>query len=248
MILPRADLPVFTMHLERSLLEISGDADASDDYSVQLCAEAGAASESDAKALLEEIKMAFDNKILSLSMPEYVQERPSSSFLQVQAPLQTPITLNGIYAAVRVIGVNAPVHLSTTHGRITLLETTGDVDARVESGIIDFSGRRGNVQLAADWEINLNFTAQDFDGSLDAKAQGPVRVLLHSGFTSAFEVIVQRKSDFVCRADVCDRVSSHKRDGKWVFTFGSGDPSLHFTSLGGSVVMDNSDRLNPIYR
>jgi hypothetical protein len=237
----RAELPVFAMRLGPSMLEVSSNA--SDNYSVQLCAEAGAASEGDAKALLEEIKLTRDDKLLSLSMPKFEQERPSTAFIQVQAPRETPITVNGDYAAMRVIGVDAPVHLSTTHARITLLDTTGDVDASAESGIIDFSGDRGHVRLYADWEINLNFTAQHFDGSLDAKAVQPVRVLLPTGFASAFEVTVQRKSDFACRADICDRVTFHKRDGKSVFAFGPGDPALHFTSLGGPVVVDSVDRL-----
>jgi len=223
------------------MFEVSGNT--SDNYSLQLCAEAGAASESDAEALLKEIKLAHDDQILSLSMPKFVQERPSTAFVQVQAPRETPITVNGDYAAMRVIGVDAPVHLSTTHARITLLDTTGDVDARAESGIIDFSGDRGHVRLYADWEINLNFTAQHFDGSLDAKAAQPIRVLLPSGFVTAFKVIVQRKSDFACRADICDHVAFHKRDGKSVFTYGSGDPALHFTSLGGPVVVDSTDRM-----
>ena len=240
----RAELPVFTMRLGPSMFEVSGNT--SDNYSVQLCAEAGAASESDAKALLEEIKLTRDDKLLSLSMPKFVQERPSTAFIQVQAPRETPITVKGDYAAMRVIGVDAPLHLSTTHARITLLDTTGDVDARAESGIIDFSGDRGHIRLYADWEINLNFTAQHFEGSLDAKAEQPIRVLLPSGFASAFEVIVQRKSDFACRADICDHVAFHKRDGKSVFTFGSGDPALHFTSLGGPVVVDSVDRLPAI--
>jgi len=242
----RAELPAFTMRLGPSMFEVSGNT--SDNYSLQLCAEAGAASESDAEALLKEIKLAHDEQILSLSMPKFVQERPSTAFVQVQAPRETPITVNGDYAAMRVIGVDAPVHLSTTHARITLLDTTGDVDARAESGIIDFSGDRGHVRLYADWEINLNFTAQHFDGSLDAKAAQPIRVLLPSGFATAFEVIVQRKSDFACRADICDHVAFHNRDGKSVFTFGSGDPALHFTSLGGPVVVDSTDRLPPINR
>ena len=237
----RAELPAFTMRLGPSMFEVSGNT--SDNYSLQLCAEAGATSESDAEALLKEIKLAHDEQILSLSMPKFVQERPSTAFVQVQAPRETPITVNGDYAAMRVIGVDAPVHLSTTHARITLLDTTGDVDARAESGIIDFSGDRGHVRLYADWEINLNFTAQHFDGSLDAKAAQPIRVLLPSGFATAFEVIVQRKSDFACRADICDHVAFHKRDGKSVFTYGSGDPALHFTSLGGPVVVDSTDRM-----
>jgi hypothetical protein len=157
-----------------------------------------------------------------------------------------PITVNGDYAAIRVIGVDGPVHLSTAHARITLVDTTGDVEAIAESGIIDFSGDRGHVRLYADWEINLNFTAQHFDGSLDAIAAQPIRVLLPPGFASAFEVIVQRKADFACRADICDHVAFHKRDGKSVFTFGSGDPALHFTSLDGPVVVDSVDRLPAI--
>jgi len=240
----RAEVPVFTMRLVGSSMEVSGNT--SDNYSVKLCAESGAASKSDAEALLEEIKLTRDDRMLSLSVPKVVQEWPPTAFVQVQAPRETPITVNGDYAAMRVIGMNAPVHLSTTHARITLLDTTGDVDARVESGMIDFSGDRGHVRLDADWEINLNFTAQHFDGSLDAKAAEPIRVLLPSGFASAFEVIVRRKSDFACRADICDHVAFHRRDGKYVFTFGSGDPALHFTSLGGPVVVDSVDRLPPI--
>ena len=103
----------------------------------------------------------------------------------------------------------------------------------------------------------MNFTAQHFDGSLDAKASEtrsadftaqPIRVLLPSRFASAFEVIVRLKSEFACRADICDHVAFHKRDGKSVFTFGSGDPALHFTSLGGPVVVDSVDRLPSINR
>jgi hypothetical protein len=33
------------------------------------------------------------------------------------------------------------------------------------------------------------------------------------------------------------------RDGKPVFSFGSGDTALHFASLGGPVVMDSVDLL-----
>ena len=92
----------------------------------------------------------------------------------------------------------------------------------------------------------MSLTGQRFDGSLDAKAAGPVRVLLPPGFTSGFEATVRHKSAFACRADICDRVSLHKRDGKFVFTFGSGELSLHFTSLDGPVVVDSVDRLPAI--
>jgi len=233
-----AELPVFTMHLERSIFEVTGDN--SNNYSVQLCAEAGANSENDAQALMKKIKLTRDGKMFALSMPQYEPDKSSLAFAQLQAPPETLITVNGEYSAIRVIGMDAAIKLSTTHARITLLDTTGDVRANAESGVIDFSGQRGSVHLEADWDINLNFTAQHFDGSLDAMAAQPIRVLLPRGFESAFEAIVQYKSDFVCRADICDRVKVHKKDGKFVFAYGSANPSLHFTSRVGPVLVDNA--------
>ena len=103
----RAELPVFKMRLAGSSMEVSGNT--SDNYSVQLCAEAGAASESDAKALLEEIKLTREDKMLLLSTPKYVQEWPSTAFVQVQAPQETPVSVIGEYAAMRVIGMHAAV-------------------------------------------------------------------------------------------------------------------------------------------
>lgn len=237
----RAELPVLSMLLGPSSLEIIGEP--ADSYSVQMCAEAAAAIESDARSLLDEVKFTRADNMISLSTPKFTQEQRFNAFVQVQAPSQAPITINGDYAAMRVIGMNAPVHLSTTHARITLLDTTGDVDAKAsEFGVIDFSGDRGNVRLDSAGEIDLNFTGQKFDGWLDARAAQAVRVLLPPGFTSGFEAIVQHKADVACRADICARVSSHKRDGKFVFTFGSGDPALHFISQSGPVVIDSVDR------
>lgn len=241
----RAELPVFSICVGPSLLEIIGEP--VDSYSVQMCAEAGAATESDARSLLDEVKLTRADNVISLSMPKFTKEQRFNAFVQVQAPPDAPITINGDYAAMQVIGMNAPVHLSTTHARITLLDTTGDVDAKAaEFGVIDFSGDRGNVRLDSAWEINLNLTGQKFDGRMDATAAQAVRVLLPPGFKSGFEAIVQHKADVACRADVCARVSSHKRGGKFVFTFGSGDPALHFISQSGPVVIDSVDRLPAI--
>lgn len=241
----RAELPVFSMRLGQSSVEISGEP--VNNYSVQMCAEAGAATESDARSLLDEVKLTRADSVISLSTPKFTQEQRFNAFVRVQAPPEAPITINGDYAAMRVIGTNAPVHLYTTHARITLLDTTGDVDAKAaEFGVIDFSGNRGNVRLDSAWEINLNFTGQKFDGCVDARAVQAVRVLLPPGFTSGFEAIVQHKADLACRADICARVSSHKRDGKFVFSFGSGDPALHFISQSGPVVIDSVDRLPAI--
>jgi hypothetical protein len=240
--LSRAEIPALSMRVGPSQLELTGEA--RENYSVELCAEAGAASEKEAQGLLEQVKLSRADRMLLLTGTQATPERPSRAYVQVQAPQDAPITIQGEYAAMRVIGVHGPVHVSTTHARISLIDTTGDAYAKAaEFGVIDFSGERGHVRLDSAWEINLNFTGEKFEGSLDAKAAQPVRVLLPPGFASSFEATVRRKADFACRADLCDRVSVHKKDGKFVFTYGSGEPALHFTSVDGPVVVDSTNRL-----
>jgi len=96
------------------------------------------------------------------------------------------------YASMRVIGNARTVKLSTTHASHHTNRHNWDVDAKAaEFGVIDFSGDRGHVHLESASEINLNFTGHKFDGSLDAKAAEPVRVLLPPGFASGFEATVR---------------------------------------------------------
>jgi hypothetical protein len=71
----RAELPVFSMRLGPSSLEIVGEP--VDSYSVQMCAEAGAATESDARYLVDEVKLTREDKVISLSMPKFTQNSVS---------------------------------------------------------------------------------------------------------------------------------------------------------------------------
>ena len=208
---------------------------------MSLCAEAGAQSEAEASHLLEQIKLTPDNGTLTLVTPQGSPQSQPNAHLRVRAPADAPITINGTYAALAVRGINAPVKLTTTHARITILDTTGDVDAAAnEFGIVDFSGTRGHVRLHAATEININLPDQRFDGTLEAVAERPVRVVLPPGSDTPFEAVVAHARDFVCRADICGKVKATKRDGNAVFTFGVGEPLLRFRSMNGPVVIDNA--------
>jgi len=221
------------------MVEISGVT--AESYGLDLCAEAGAAADSDARALLDRIRMTREDQQLSLTVPPWSQAQMAGASLQIQAPADAPVALSGTYTAMRVVGISAPVHLSTTHARISVFDTTGEVEARANPGIIDFSGARGRVRLEADWEINLELQRPEFDGTLDAEAVGPVRVLLPAGFKTGFQVEVRNKGAFVCRVDIRDQIAYRKEKGRAVFTFGSGPPALRLISKDGPVVMDNRE-------
>jgi hypothetical protein len=116
-----------------------------------------------------------------------------------------------------------------------------------EFGIVDFSGVRGNIRLKAATEINVNVPDANFRGTLSAVAERPVRVLLHPGFETPFEAVVNREQDFVCRADICGKFTRSVRNGHVVFSYGSGEPLLHFRSMSGPVIIDSTDRLPERY-
>jgi hypothetical protein len=144
-----------------------------------------------------------------------------------------------------ILGIDRPDHVSTTHARIKLLAVTGEVQATAHVGIIDFAGDRGRLELNADGEIgeiNLKLTGPRFEGTLDAKADVAVRVLLPPEWESPFEAIVDRSELFVCRADIGPHLRRHDGDSTVVFTYGVGQPVLRFVSRG-ALVIDSADRV-----
>jgi hypothetical protein len=70
--------------------------------------------------------------------------------------------------------LTAGANVETTHARITILNVGPQVNARVEEGIIDYSGHQRSARLFAGREINLNFISQAYTGELNATAEGPV--------------------------------------------------------------------------
>lgn len=237
-VLSREEFPTLLVNAQSAHVSIEG-ANRSD-YLARFCAEVGARSEAEANQLLDQMRVTTEGQMLKLKPPQGSLDRHVLADLRIHVPADVPVILNGDYAALAVRGINAPVKLTTTHARITVLDTTGDVDATASHfGVVDFSASQGRVRLQAATEINIKFPLQRFDGTLEAVAERPLRVLLPPGFTSSFAAIVGNADDFVCRADICGQVKKSKRDGRFVFTYGSGEPQIRLRSLDGPVVIGN---------
>ena len=135
----------------------------------------------------------------------------------------------------------APVRVSATHGRATILDTTGQVDATAL--VVDFAGTRGRVTLSAEAEINMKLPTVRFDGTLLAWAERAVRVLVPPDFVTPFRAITSRRSDFVCRTAFASRVTHEQQGELHCFTY-AGDHSaaprtvMHLRSEQATVVVD----------
>ncbi len=163
------------------------------------------------------------------------------AFLHVSAPADAPLVLYVSYGTLYVRDLAGPVHAAAPHGRITLLNTGGDVDAT--GGVIDFAGSSGRVVLSADGEINVKVTGDRFAGSLLAWAQGPVRVRVPADFGGPFEALVSIEDQFVCRAALRARIRAAAERGLWKVVCGAANGAApgditHLRSERVTVVID----------
>lgn len=245
LVLTRKDIPALTITSDPSS-NVAVRRTGGPDWKVSFCAAGEGNSETEAKDALQTVTLERVGSALSLKNPLQLGIPKSKASLAVDAPSDAPIVVHASYSAVEIWDVSGPVRVSATHARATILNTTGLVSAMAP--VIDFAGARGDIDLSAEWEINLKITATRFEGRLMAWAQRPVRMLVPPGFTSSFEATVTRPQDFVCQADFCSQVKHETQNGLHVFKYAgdggaSKEPVLRLRSEGSTVVIYGSDRL-----
>jgi hypothetical protein len=209
------------------------------EYFVEARSQADAPNQRQARRLLDRAKLECEGDRVQFLNASNGKDRHCMSSLTIACFQHRPVTVRGVYAAVHLSDLSAGANIETTHARITILNVGPKVDARVEEGIIDYSGHQGSARLFAGWEINLNLTSQSYTGKFEATADGPVRILIPQAFTTAFEASVAKHAAFVCRADIGSQISHHDRAGRVIYRFGREKPVMRFTSRNGPIVIDN---------
>jgi len=237
--LSRADIPALTITADPSnFVRVTGTT--RNNWSLSFCAQAEGNSESEAHERLQELSMSRVGSTVSLNSAGLSQQVVTRGLLTVDAPADAPIVVHASFAPVEVRDMTGPVRVTATHGRATILDTTGKVDAA--GFVVDFAGSKGTVILSSETEINMKLNATRFEGTLTAWAQRPVRVLVPQASQTPFQAFVNRPQDFICRADFCTKVKQEKKAGIYVFTYvgdGSAPPELvHLRSEQATVVID----------
>jgi hypothetical protein len=237
--LSRADVPALTITADPSnFVRVTGNI--RNDWSLSFCAQAEGTSEGEAHERLQELSMSRVGSTVSLNSAGLSRQAVSRGQLTVDAPADAPIVVHASFAPVEVRDITGPVRVTATHGRATILDTTGKVDAA--GFVVDFAGSKGTVILSSETEINMKLNTTRFEGTLTAWAQRPVRVLVPQASQTPFQAFVNRPQDFICRTDFCTKVKQEKKEGLYVFTYvgdGSTPPELvHLRSEQATVVID----------
>jgi hypothetical protein len=237
--LPLAEVPALTIASESSgFIRVAGaDQDAS---ALKFCAIGEGDSVAEARQFLDQVSMNRVGSLITLKAEERARTGGHGD-LWAQFPRDAPLTVHTI-GAVEIRDVSGPVRISAAGGRVTILHTTGIVDADGE--IVDFAGASGQVMLKSFSEIDIKLTGPRFLGNLSAYGQREVRVLVPHGFQSPVEVMVDEKKDFVCRADFCSGMKQRRYGGAYIFKkyAKSEDVALDhvfFRSDHSTVVIDN---------
>jgi hypothetical protein len=250
--LPQSQAPALTLAAQNgAYLSVSIQGAKQDDWKLQFCARGEGNSVADAKQYLNTVSMSRIGSLVTLDGGEVGPIGPGGppggrGNLLVNAPADAPVTVDSWSGAVAVHDMDGPVRLSAPRARITVLNTTGRVDAN--GGIVDFAGSKGSVMATASMETDIKITGQRFEGKLSADADREARVLVPKGFQTSMELIVRRPKDFICRADVCGRMHQ-RRDNSWyIFSYaGAGGASTGHISVrsgNSTVVVDNADQTN----
>ena len=212
------------------------------DWRINYCVRSEGNTENEARQRLGNASIIRSGDLISVEGPN-VSERPvTMGFLTVNAPKDSPVLVHASFSSIYVRDMLAPVHVTAVHARVTIVNTTGQVDAA--GFIVDFAGAKGRVDLSSETDMNVKLTADKFDGSLMAWAQQRLGVLLPKGFRTPFQIMVDRSQDLICRADICSQLKQENRYGLRVFTYtgdGSSAPeNLHLRSERAIVVLDNT--------
>jgi len=245
--LPRSQLPALTLATENgAFIEVSIQGVRQDDWKVQFCARGEGNTEAEARGYLSTVSMRQTGGLVTLDGGNVGLIGPGGppggrGNLLVDAPADAPVIVDSASGAIAVHDMDGPVRLTAPHGRITVLNTTGRVDA--SGGIVDFAGFSGTVSATATMEADIKITEQRFEGKVSVYAIREARVLVPKGFQTPMELMVRRAKDFICRADICEAMQQ-KKNGDWtVFTYaGDGGATTDHVSVqseSSTVVVDN---------
>lgn len=212
------------------------------DWSLRFCGRGEGNTEAEALNCLQEVSMTRIGSAVRLNAPDFNHRVRVSGKLIADGPADAPIIVHASFGAVEVRDMNGPIRVTATHGRATILGTTGQVYAN--GFVVDFAGSKGKVILSAEAEINLKLNTR-FEGALLAWAQRPLRVLVPNRFLTPFQAIVNHPKDFLCRTDFCSKVTREKKGGLYVFTYAGDGATLpeqvHLRSEQATVVIDTAE-------
>src|SRR3990172_4030111 len=94
-----------------------------DHHTVRLCVDVRAQEEIELQRMIDGARLTLDSGILKVKSIPFSSGGLTTMEVLVSSPRRSPVRVSGRYAAVEVCDMNAGVEVSTTCGRIQLINT-----------------------------------------------------------------------------------------------------------------------------
>lgn len=212
-------------------------------YSVTACKAASASS--DAERILSQITMSIDRGRVSTNGPS--DDDDWTVFLLVRTPKAAAIEMETMNGPLSFYEVDGKLTARAKNGPISIRKFSGDAELTAVNGPISLEGSTGNLRVHTEnGPITVELAGNSWSGAgLTADAQnGPVTLMVPSGYQSGFVVESTNYAPMSCKASICDNARKTWDDNHRRIEYGSSPAMIHLSTVNGPVsVQESRDRL-----
>jgi len=209
-------------------------------YAVTAC-KAASGSGDEAEQILSQIKMSIENGKVSTSGPGDDEEW--TVYLLIRAPKSASIDMDTMNGPISLYDVDGKLTAHAKNGPISLKHFSGDAEITAVNGPISLDGGMGSVRIHTEnGPISVELQGKTWSGeglSADAK-NGPVTLMVPSGYQSSFVVESTNYAPVSCKASICDNARKTWDDEHRRIEYGNAPAMIRLSTVNGPVTVRDS--------
>ena len=209
-------------------------------YAVTAC-KAASGSGAEAEQILSQIKMSIENGKVSTSGPGDDEEW--TVYLLIRAPKSASIDMDTMNGPISLYDVDGKLTAHAKNGPISLKNFSGDAEITAVNGPISLDGGRGSVRIHTEnGPISVELQGKTWSGeglSADAK-NGPVTLMVPSGYQSSFVVESTNYAPVSCKASICENARKTWDDEHRRIEYGNAPALIRLSTVNGPVTVRDS--------
>jgi len=213
-------------------------------YSVTAC-KAAAGHGEEAERILSQITVSIEKGRVSTKGPS--DDDDWTVYLLIRAPKSASIDVGTTNGPLSLYDVDGKLTAHAHNGPISLKNFSGDAEITAQNGPISLEGSSGNVRIHTEnGPISVALQGNSWSGTgLSADAHnGPVTLMVPSGYQSSFVVESTNYAPVSCKASICDNARRTWDDNHRRIEYGSAPAMIRLSTVNGPVsVQDSREKL-----
>jgi hypothetical protein len=208
-------------------------------YSVTACK--AVAASGDAERILSQITMSVEGGRVSTKGP--ADDDEWTVYLLIRTPKSATIDMETINGPLSFYDVDGKLTARAQNGPISLRNFSGDAEVRAVNGPISLDGSKGSVRIHTEnGPISVALEGKTWSGTgltADAK-NGPLTLMVPSGYQSSFVVEATNNGPVSCKASICDNARKTWDDEHRRIEYGNSPVMIHLSTVNGPVSVQES--------